>query len=680
MNRSGATGLATSICHQLPGPISSQPSGPSEMHNQHTPMKRAFILLAALVCLSFRTRAAILPAEKLLPDDTLVFFSIPDFARASETLKHSPQGRLWQDPSLKPFKDKFLNKLKDLYVTPLEQQTGIHFDDYASLPQGQFTLAVTQNGWTGQDFSGPLPAILLLVDTKDKSSQLKTSLADLKKKWVDAGKTVRTEKIRDVEFSIISVSSNDLPKALRKSAGAPPSDAPDSADKSDAAKVAPKNDIYIGQTDSLLIIGNSAKAIGKILARLSGDDIKTVADLPSFAADSAIFRDAFFFAWVNAKSLVDLFAHTQDGGADSDSSTGSADFKPGKIVAALGVDGLKDLALSYKYSDEGALGTLSLGVPEAGRSGIFKILAGEPKECAPPAFVPLDVMKFQRWRIDGQQAWATLQTILNGINPQATGFIGYALSTAESAAKEKDPDFDIKKNLFGNLGDDMISYSKSPKADATADLAPPSSLFLLGSPNPEQLAAALKSLLPLLPQSSAPPTERDFLGHKICTIPLPSTPASKSGADANSLSYCCSGGYIAFASDATMIEDYLRNTQNEGKSLRDTAGLNDATQKVAGPGASVFGYSNDAETMRATLLRLKKIFGADDSGGVNQLALALGANADKFKEWFDFSLLPDVDQLSKYFSFTVYAETATPDGLVFRGFTPVPPQLKAAGN
>ena len=288
-------------------------------------------------------------------------------------------------------------------------------------------------------------------------------------------------------------------------------------------------------------------------------------------------------------------------------------------------------------------------------------------------------MKFQRWRIDGQKTWATLQAILNGINPQASSFIGYALTTAESAAKEKDPDFDIKKNLFGNLGDDMISYSKSPKADAAADLAPPPSLFLLGSPNAEQLAAALKSLLPLLPQSSGSPTERDFLGHKICTIPLPSA-ASSSKSGAGTLSYCCSGGYIAFASDATMIEDYLRNSQNEGKSLRDTVGLGDATQRVAGPGASVFGYSNDAETMRTTLLRFKKIFGADDAGGVNPLALALGANADKLKEWFDFSLLPDKPSSPSSFTFSVYGETATPDGLVFRGFTPVPPQLKAGAN
>src|SRR5947209_545982 len=46
------------------------------------------------------------PAEKLLPDDTLVLFTIPDFNKAREIYQNSPQGRLWNDPAIKDFKDK----------------------------------------------------------------------------------------------------------------------------------------------------------------------------------------------------------------------------------------------------------------------------------------------------------------------------------------------------------------------------------------------------------------------------------------------------------------------------------------------------------------------------------------------------------------------------------------------
>ena len=71
---------------------------------------------------------------------------------------------------------------------------------YASLPQGQLTFAVTKNAWQGSD-DQPL-GFLLLLDARDKTDLLKTNLADLRRKWVAAGKTLQTEKIRNLEFSI----------------------------------------------------------------------------------------------------------------------------------------------------------------------------------------------------------------------------------------------------------------------------------------------------------------------------------------------------------------------------------------------------------------------------------------------------------------------------------------------
>src|SRR5438270_250468 len=82
--------------------------------------------------------------------------------------------------------------------TPLERELEVKLDDYASLPQGQVTFAVTQNGWQGKP-DQPL-GMLMLLDAKGKSAQLKTNLAELRKKWMDAGKNIRSEKIRSFEF------------------------------------------------------------------------------------------------------------------------------------------------------------------------------------------------------------------------------------------------------------------------------------------------------------------------------------------------------------------------------------------------------------------------------------------------------------------------------------------------
>ncbi|MDB6122686.1 MAG: hypothetical protein JWQ71_1679 [Pedosphaera sp.] len=642
-------------------------------------MKKILTVLTTLVCLALSATAAILPAEKVLPDDTLFMFTIPDFMKAKDIYSNSPQGQLWSDPSLKAFKDKFLGKLKSEYLTPMERDLGIHFEDYTGLLKGQFTFAVTQNGWDGKDKTQE-PALLLLIDTKDKSSQLKTNLADLKKKWVDSGKSVKTEKIRDIEFSVAVLSSNDLPKSLRKSLSGGSAEAEkDKAEESDAKKPATKKQIYIGQAESMLIMGNSPKAIEKILARMSGGSVKSLSEVPIYEANhNAMFREAPLFGWINAKAFIDVLSR-EDASASDDSASNPFAFKPSKVMAAAGLNGLKTIAFNYLYSNDGAQFNLFLGAPETTRSGLFTILAGEPKEYIPPTFVPADAVKFQRWRIDGQKAWATLQKMLNDISPQTLNSLNFVLSTAEAGAKEKDSSFDIKKNLFGNLGNDIISYSKLPKGSSMADLDSAPSIFLVGSSNPDQLASALKNTFSFLLQQGGAPTEREFLGRKVYSLPLPGSATAKGEkAPARSMSFAGSGGYVVISTDTGMLEEYLRSNEKQGKSLREAPGLSEAMQKVAGSTTTSFGFSNDSESMRVTLEAFKKDFGSPESmGTLGPLAAIMGmSDPAKVKDWVDVSLLPTFDKVSKYFYFTVYSGSATSEGLSWKVFAPTPPQMK----
>ena len=620
--------------------------------------------------------AAIPPAEKILPDDTLVLFSVPDFAKVREIYKNSSQSRFWNDPAMKPFKDKFMSHWNDEFVKPLERDLNIRFDDYTSLLQGQLTLALIQNGWQGSDDDSL--GVLVLVDAKDKSSQLKTNLADLRRKCADSGKSIKTEKIRDIEFSVLTVSSNDIPKTLRSffpdsSSG----DAPDA----DAPKKESKSKIIIGQFESLLIISSSMKTAEKAVARLAGGSIPALGEQSIYQANhQALFRDALAYGWANTKTFIDILSRKAE---KKDSEPDSMGMKPEKILAATGLSGLKSIALTAQHSSDGDLFQVFLGVPESGRQGIFKILAGEPKPASPPAFVPADAVKFQRWRIDGQKTWATLEKTLNEISQQFAGMLTMMLTTLNTAAREKDPGFDVRKNLIGNLGDDLITYEKAPHPGTLQDLKSPPSLFLLGSPNADQLASALKTVMVFLNQQGGSPTEREFLGRKIYSVQLPNLPFGIGDgarpATPRNLNYAASGGYVAMSTDVPMLEEYLRSSESQGKALRETPGLVEATQKVAGPGTSLFGYENLSETMRATFETLKKDPGAfTNASGFSALPGVPAMPGQKsFREWLDFSLLPSFDRVAKYFSFSVYSGGANVDGLAFKMFVPVPAQAKA---
>ena len=270
--------------------------------------------------------------------------------------------------------------------------------------------------------------------------------------------------------------------------------------------------------------------------------------------------------------------------------------------------------------------------------------------------------------------------MLGDISRQALGTMDFVLNSAEAAAKEKDPNFSLDKALFGNLGDDIITYQKSPKGGSLAELSSPPSIFLISSPNPEQLTSALKNLLVLYGQPAGAPADREFLGHKIYSIPLPATPAAGgkgSAAPSRSWNYACAGGYVAITTDTAMLEEFLRSGDTPPKPLRETPGLTDAAQKVTGSGASLFGYANDSQSMRVFFDALKKDTNSmDNLAGLSPLASLVGLPELKVKDWVDVSLLPDFGQVSRYFYFSVYGGSANADGIKLQSlFAPTPPEL-----
>jgi hypothetical protein len=75
--------------------------------------------------------------------------------------------------------------------------------------------------------------------------------------------------------------------------------------------------------------------------------------------------------------------------------------------------------------------------------------------------------------------------------------------------------------------------------------------------------------------------------------------------------------------------------------------------------------------MRAAIT-LMKSQAADTTSGVSSLSVM----PKGFRDWMDFSLLPDYDAVAKYFYFSVYGGNVTADGIYLKVFGPRPPQLK----
>ncbi|MGZ5543810.1 MAG: hypothetical protein ACXWIU_03970 [Limisphaerales bacterium] len=640
-----------------------------------------FATLGLALVLTLSARAVTLPPEKLLPKDTVFVLTAPDAPKAWSTMTNSPYGKMWADPAVKAFKDKFISNFQTEVLAPIEREFGFKFDDYAGIARGQFTIAVIQN--PGATKPEDRYARLLIIDTKDQAGKLRTNLVEVKKKWVDSGKANRTEKIRDLDFTTLITTTSELSNSWAKifppkhkgsqpAAGTDDADAPKSENK--------KIEITFGQADSLLLISDSKAAIEKILGRQSGGMIGALDELPAFQTDyAARLRNTSFYAWLNIKAVVDEFM--KDFAAQKDQTKLNALFDPTKVAGALGVYGLTTASFTWRETPEGMLTQIYVGAPESARKGLLKVFAAEPKDSTPPSFVPADATKFNRWRLNLSQSWTTLEKTLADISPSYGGLINFVL---ESAGKDKDEKYNFKSELLGSLGDDVVGYEKAAPANAPLSDESVPSLYLLGSPNPDKLAATLKIGMGALAPGGAPIKEREFLGRKIYSFTPPTNPNPKDAS--KGLTFAAANGYVALSADPDLVQDYLRGTENKPKPLMETPGLADAAQKVGGMGTGLFGYSNSAEHMHRLMDALRKdptaaaaLFAGNASNG----AMGLTSNIDdpteqakRFQQFADFSLLPQFEAISKYFYFSVYSGAFNQDGFTMNFFAPTPPKLK----
>src|SRR5262249_46404958 len=254
------------------------------------------------------------------------------------------------------------------------------------------------------------------------------------------GKQVRVDKIRDVEFTALLFKAGDLKKTLSKVFPDPN----EGNDNLEPPKPEGRSlEVLVGQSGSLLVIGTSAKDIEKVLANQAGGSAPTLSDQSTFASSyGSLFRDAQLYGWVNTKSIVDTVMKVATKAADAQGGRGQGGPRPDKILSSLGLAGLQTVNFNLRDVGDGIMMNFNLNAPESGRRGLFKLLAYEAKDANPPPFVPADVVKFTRWRLDLQKAWATLESTLTEAIPQIAGFVKLVV---DNAGKDKDPNFDLRK-------------------------------------------------------------------------------------------------------------------------------------------------------------------------------------------------------------------------------------------
>ena len=632
-----------------------------------TGMNKFKILISwvVLVVVVISGTAATPPAEQLLPADTIAVASIRDLDQWWQVSSNSPYRQLWQDPAMKPFRDRFEARFAETVRIPLEKELGITFTNYQDLIHGQMTFALLPSAIPKErNFDW-----VLMLDTKEKGAHLKAALDALRTKWVAGGQQVKTEKIREIEFSHLTFPQEQINASLRKLM----SGASESA-KDDVPKSAAKFQLIVGQSQSLLLLGNSTQVLEKVLIRQSGVTTTPLADQSAFKiAKAKSLLDAQAYLVFLGQPLYAMAAKLASG----EDSAPSLGVPTDKVLAATGLAGVQAVSLKLGNTPEGTMFELFAAIPESARQGLLSLFLPQVKESSPVALVPADVTKFRRIRLDGHKTWTGFESLIKSIDLGLFGLLQLAIGTA---GKDVDPNFDFKKNLIGNLGDDIITYEKLPKILNAQSLIDPPTTVLIGSPNAIQLLQALRASLSILPAplGTTPITEREFLGRKIYIVTL-SEDVDESGIKLTPqfLHVSAHGGYVVFSRDPGSVEEYLRNADAPGNSLRDTPGLARAAQTIGGFNTGLFGYENQVETTRINFELLRKDPSTFESVMFGFPIPLIDSAPDKgWQALFDFTLLPPFNQVSKYFHFKVNSLAVSPEGISYKVYSPTLPSLR----
>ncbi len=251
--------------------------------------------------------------------------------------------------------------------------------DFAGLPHGQLTLGVTVNGSNGHDDVPPGIISAGWTPATRSESPAGPTLAALTRKWSSEGRDLRTVKIRGVDFTVVTLTTNDLASMLPQrppvsEIGVPP-------------KPAKSVDIYFTQFKSLLVAGNSEGALESVMAHLTGAGVPALADDPIYAADKlAQFRDSpTYYAWFNAHKFLDLISQNSGDGDDGSSPAFAPAFSVTKILGVIGLTGFEvGHSVSLREARGRPLMTVHLDAPASDRTGILSILSLPRKTPAHP--------------------------------------------------------------------------------------------------------------------------------------------------------------------------------------------------------------------------------------------------------------------------------------------------------
>lgn len=519
---------------------------------------------------------------KLLPKDTLAFFSVPSVPDSKEAFDKSLSGAMLRDPEMKPFLDDVRKKIEEL-SDKLNKEIGVTIQELVDIPEGELTLALLER-------PAQKLAPVLIVDYGDNKETIEKLLKKMHEGLEGDIAEHSTQEIDDVKVHIYT---------LKDSGGDNPF----------------KSLAYFND-DSYLVFSTEIDALKEVLDRLEGDSDDTLADNDVYKYIQERCKDES--GEPSAVWFISPIGLIQSGLNMAQGAIPQAAFA-GAFLPILGLDKLKGAGgAGYDAAGDFNMVSKSFLYVDQPATGVLNAFQYPAADLAPPKWVSADTSMYFSGNWNVAQAYLAIEGLIDNFSGRGT--------TARflDDASDKGPGLHLKKDVL-DLLDGKFHVIQGKEAEGGDE---PKVQRIVMALDVKDAAKMKKTLAKAAKSDDAQMETRDFNGETIYEI----------SAGQETVSFVVASGHLVISNDTAAVEAMLRSERQP--SLVDSAPYRKIAKHFPKK-MSMVSYTNSDSQVKSVYELLKNSDNADFLDGIDMKKLPPFEVLQKYMRPSGFYMVPD---------------------------------------
>lgn len=440
--------------------------------------------------------------ESYLPEDCMLVASLSDYSAVSRKSEDSPINELLNDKKigevLQPFSDYLRSKLHEDSEKPL-----VSWDEINAHLSGQVVVGLNISKLLAEieatGDSNAIPGIVILANLKDADDFVNLLADRLEEQESDKnaiGSIEASEKFQGVtihHFLVKDTAKND--------------DAGTEETESESAK-APK-DIYFGNVSDTFFVTLNADSAKDAISAMKGDEAGTLGASSHLADILSQTENTDAYIYLDAKPLGSLMeaAIKQSFGPKEGVEPNPLKPTPEAIIAALGMNSLKNVVASVTFESDNVLLRTNLGVDTS--FGIGRLFNAYAPNYATPDFIPENATAVNASGFNLGTLIAEVKQIVFTAAPSFS-----MIYQAQVSQIQQQTGIDLEKDLLGNFDDGLVAFNIGNPDEIKTNIENRQQVFALKLKDSATFKRGLDVMIGMTPAASKM-EKRDFSGTEI---------------------------------------------------------------------------------------------------------------------------------------------------------------------